>query len=101
MLGGFERPTAGEIFLDGKQINLDSSDRRPFNMVFQRYALFPHLSVRDNIAFGPKMKRLPASEIKSRVDEALSLVKMQGFETRELAPSRAVSSNELRSPERS
>jgi spermidine/putrescine transport system ATP-binding protein len=82
MLGGFERPTSGEIFLDGKQINLDSSDRRPFNMVFQRYALFPHLSVRDNIAFGPKMKRLPASEIQSRVDEALSLVKMQGFETR-------------------
>src|ERR1700684_1194578 len=56
MLGGFETPSAGEIWLDGARIDGLPPEKRPFNMVFQRYALFPHLSVRENISFGLRMK---------------------------------------------
>lgn len=85
MLGGFESPTSGEIIQDGRRIDTLPANQRHFNMVFQRYALFPHLNVRENIAFGLKMKKVAASEIKSRVEEALSLVKMEGYADRMIA----------------
>ncbi len=76
MLGGFESPTSGEIYQDGIRIDTVPPHQRQFNMVFQRYALFPHLTVRENVAFGLKMKKIPRNEIQSRVDEMLELVKM-------------------------
>ena len=82
MLGGFENPSAGEIWQDGKRIDNLPANQRQFNMVFQRYALFPHLSVRENLAFGLKMKKVPVNEISSRVDEGLNLVRMEGFADR-------------------
>src|SRR5271154_6061646 len=71
MLGGFETPTSGEIVQDGVRIDTLPANQRQFNMVFQRYALFPHLSVWENIAFGLKMKKVNKAELKARVDEAL------------------------------
>jgi spermidine/putrescine transport system ATP-binding protein len=85
MLGGFESPTAGEIRQGGKRIDTLPPNQRQFNMVFQRYALFPHLSVRENVAFGLKVKKVPADEIKSRVAELLALVKLVGMEDRAIS----------------
>jgi len=82
MLGGFEEPTSGEIWLDGARIDRLPAHERQFNMVFQRYALFPHLSVWENVAFGLKMKKVPPAELKNRVDEGLALVQMQTFASR-------------------
>src|SRR4051812_33807797 len=76
MLGGFETPTAGEIVHNGSRIDKLPANQRHFNMVFQRYALFPHLSVRENVAFGLRMRRVAAEELSRRVRETLSLVKM-------------------------
>jgi spermidine/putrescine transport system ATP-binding protein len=84
MLGGFEAPTSGEIIQDGTRIDTLPANQRQFNMVFQRYALFPHLDVWENIAFGLKMKKVSPAQIKARVEEALSLVKMEGFDAREI-----------------
>jgi len=85
MLGGFETPTSGEIIQDGVRIDTLPANQRQFNMVFQRYALFPHLSVWENIAFGLKMKKVGKAELKARVDEALSLVQMESFAPRAIA----------------
>jgi spermidine/putrescine transport system ATP-binding protein len=85
MLGGFETPTAGQIFQNGVRIDTLPANQRQFNMVFQRYALFPHLSVWENVAFGLKMKKVSSAEIKSRVEEALNLVKMEDFGGRGIA----------------
>lgn len=85
MLGGFESPTSGEIVQDGLRIDTLPANQRQFNMVFQRYALFPHLNVWENIAFGLKMKKVPPEQIKSRVEEALALVKMEGYAPRMIA----------------
>lgn len=82
MLGGFDSPTSGEILLDGKRIDPLPPDQRHFNMVFQRYALFPHLNVFDNIAFGPRMKKAPEADIRQRVAEVLQLVRLDGLENR-------------------
>ena len=82
MLGGFEAPTSGQIVHDGIRIDTLPANQRQFNMVFQRYALFPHLNVWENIAFGLKMKRVAPPEIKTRVEEALALVKMEGYAPR-------------------
>jgi spermidine/putrescine transport system ATP-binding protein len=82
MLGGFEEPTSGQIIQDGIRIDTLPANQRHFNMVFQRYALFPHLNVWENIAFGLKMKKVPAAQIKTRVEEALALVKMDGYDPR-------------------
>src|SRR6185312_15661924 len=65
MLGGFESPTSGQIIQDGRRIDNLPANQRQFNMVFQRYALFPHLSVRDNVAFGLRMKKVAAAEVNS------------------------------------
>jgi putrescine transport system ATP-binding protein len=82
MLAGFETPDEGRILLDGKDIARVLPHQRPVNMMFQNYALFPHLNVRDNIAFGLKRAGMPASEIGTRVAEMVELVKLGGLETR-------------------
>jgi putrescine transport system ATP-binding protein len=82
MLAGFETPDEGRILLDGKDIAQVLPHQRPVNMMFQNYALFPHLSVRDNIAFGLKRAGMPAAEISSRVAEMVELVKLGGLEQR-------------------
>ena len=76
LLAGFETPDAGEVRLDGVCINAMPPEQRPVNTVFQSYALFPHMTVADNIAFGLRMKRLPVAEIRTRVGEALELVRL-------------------------
>ncbi|OFZ82010.1 MAG: hypothetical protein A2583_01350 [Bdellovibrionales bacterium RIFOXYD1_FULL_53_11] len=82
LLGGFDRPGTGEIHHNGVRIDTLPANQRRFNMVFQRYALFPHLSVRDNVAFGLRMKKVASREIASRVDEMLSLVQMAALASR-------------------
>ena len=82
MIGGFELPTSGRILLRDQDVTRDPPDKRAVNMVFQHYALFPHLSVGDNIAFGPKRQGLPKDEIARRVGESLALVRLEGYEKR-------------------
>jgi putrescine transport system ATP-binding protein len=82
MLAGFETPDEGRILLDGKDIAAVAPHERPVNMMFQNYALFPHLSVRDNIAFGLKRARMARADIDSRVAEMVALVKLEGMEKR-------------------
>src|SRR6266516_1121795 len=82
MLAGFETPDEGRILLGGKDIVQVLPHRRPINMMFQNYALFPHLTVRDNIAFGLKRAGMPRSESNARVAEMVALVKLEGLEQR-------------------
>lgn len=76
LLAGFETPTAGKLVIDGQDMAAVPPWRRPVNMMFQSYALFPHMSVADNIAFGLKQDRLARAEIKDRVEEAMRLVQL-------------------------
>src|SRR6202051_2076874 len=82
MLAGFETPGAGRILLDGKDIARVLPHQRPVNMMFQNYALFPHLSVRDNIAFGLKRAGMPRRQIAARVAEMVALVRLEVLEKR-------------------
>ncbi|EWC42392.1 polyamine ABC transporter ATP-binding protein [Pseudomonas stutzeri] len=82
MLAGFERPTEGRIFLDGQDITDMPPYERPINMMFQSYALFPHMTVEQNIAFGLKQDGLPKEEVQARVDEMLGLVQMTQYAKR-------------------
>jgi spermidine/putrescine ABC transporter ATP-binding subunit len=82
MIAGFERPTGGEIWLNGKNITHLSPNERDVNTVFQNYALFPNYSVLDNIGYGLKVVNIPKAEIDSRVAEAIRLVGLEGFEKR-------------------
>jgi putrescine transport system ATP-binding protein len=82
ILAGLEKPTAGTVMLDGVDIALFAAYERPINMMFQSYALFPHLSVWDNIAFGLKREGLPKAEITERVEEMLRLVQLTPFAKR-------------------
>ncbi len=82
MLAGFETPDEGRILLDGKDIAQVPPHQRPVNMMFQNYALFPHLNVRDNIAFGLKRAGMARAEIDTRVAEMVALVKLEGLEKR-------------------
>ena len=79
LIAGFEQPTAGEIWMGGERLDALPPYKRRVNTVFQNYALFPHLSVRDNVAYGLRVKNTPANEIGGRVDEALRMVKMEEF----------------------
>ncbi len=79
MLAGFERPDSGRILVGGQDITALPPERRPVNTVFQNYALFPHLSVWENIAFGLRMSRRPREEIRSGVDRILELVRLQEY----------------------
>lgn len=84
MLGGFETPDEGELWYAGRRVDELPPNERQFNTVFQRYALFPHLSVRDNVAFGPRMRQVSGAEVNSRVSEALALVQMESFADRRI-----------------
>jgi spermidine/putrescine transport system ATP-binding protein len=85
MIAGFERPNAGRILLDGEDMTETPPHKRHVNTVFQNYALFPHLNVFDNIAFGLHRQRAESGEIRRRVGEALELVQLTGFEKRKPA----------------
>src|SRR6188508_1315454 len=82
MIGGFELPTGGRILLRGRDITHDPPDKRPVNMVFQQYALFPHLDVAGNIGFGLRRRKVHRQQIELRVSEALDLVRLKGYEKR-------------------
>ncbi|MHC8341629.1 ABC transporter ATP-binding protein [Pseudomonas sp. HLT2-19-2] len=82
MLAGFERPTEGRIFLDGVDITDMPPYERPINMMFQSYALFPHMTVAQNIAFGLKQDKIPAAEVDARVADMLKLVQMTQYAKR-------------------
>lgn len=85
MIAGFELPTSGEILLNGKSITNLPPYERPINTVFQRYALFPHMNIYENIAFGLKQKKTPKDVIEHKVKKVLSLVDLEGFEERNVA----------------
>ena len=82
MLAGFEVPTEGRILIDGQDVSQTPPNKRPVNMVFQSYAVFPHMSVADNVAYGLKVDGVPAAERARRVEEALALVKLEGYGVR-------------------
>lgn len=79
MLAGFEQPTSGQIFIDGIDMTEAPPYERPVNLMFQSYALFPHMTVEQNVAYGLKKERVPAPEIKQRVAEMLALVKLESM----------------------
>ncbi len=85
ILGGFETPDSGDVCLEGKSILDIPAYKRPINTVFQRYALFPHLNVFENIAFGLRLQKLSNEEISARVKEMLALVNLKGFERRHIS----------------
>ncbi len=85
MIGGFESPTSGKILLHGEDISRMPANQRPINTVFQKYALFPHLNIYDNIAFGLKLKKLPKQDIDKKVRHALEVVDLEGFERRHIS----------------
>ena len=103
MIAGFDKPTSGQILLNGKDISALPPNKRPINTVFQRYALFPHLNVYDNVAFGLKLKRIPTKitdksgktkikevkldkhEVAKKVEHALKMVDLEGFERRSVS----------------
>ena len=82
MVAGFEMPSSGEIFLDGQPMSVSPPNRRPVNMVFQNYAIFPHLDVRGNIAFGMRKSGLSKGDLNKRIDEVLELIKLPGYGSR-------------------
>ncbi len=82
MIAGFERPTSGQVLLDGVDIATLPPYQRPVNMMFQSYALFPHMTVEQNIAFGPKQSGMAKGDIEERVQEMLKLVKLEPFAKR-------------------
>ncbi len=82
IIGGFETPDSGEVFFDGKEISQVPPYLRLVNTVFQKYALFPHLNVYENVAFGLRLKKTPEKEIQTRVREMLAMVNLKGFERR-------------------
>ncbi len=82
MIAGFEFPTEGEIYIDGQPVTGVPANKRPTNMVFQSYAIFPHLNVYDNIAYGLRKLRLTKADLDKRVQDALAMIKLSGFEDR-------------------
>lgn len=82
MIAGLELPTSGNILIHGKEMANEPAFRRPINTVFQRYALFPHMSVRDNVAFGLRMRKTAKSEVNDRVSEVLKLVRLEAMGNR-------------------
>ena len=84
IIAGFVEPDDGDVFFEGKRINDVPAYKRQVNTIFQRYALFPHLNVYENVAFGLRLKKLPEKEIKEKVKEMLSLVNLSGFERKNI-----------------
>ncbi len=85
IIGGFLEPDEGEVYFEGNKINGIPPHKRNVNTVFQKYSLFPHLNVFDNVAFGLKIKKLPKDEIKKRVKEMLAIVDLKGYEKRSIS----------------
>ena len=85
MIAGFDMPTEGDILLNGRDISKLPPNERPINTVFQRYALFPHMNIFENIAFGLKLKKMPKDEIRKKVKKVLELVDLEGFEKRSVS----------------
>ena len=85
LISGFDTPTSGQIFLDGKDLTFEPPYRRDVNQVFQNYALFPHLTIYENIAFGLRMKKVPAAQIRERVDRVVKMTSLEDFTTRKPA----------------
>jgi len=85
IIGGFLKPTKGDVLFDGERINDVPPHRRKVNTVFQKYALFPHLDVYENVAFGLRIAKLPEDEIDERVAEMLEIVSLKGFENRKVS----------------
>ena len=84
ILAGFEKPSKGEVYLEEQQINEIPSYQRPINMVFQNYALFPHMNIFDNVAYGLRQKKISEEEVKTEVKKFLSLVRLEGYEKRNI-----------------
>ncbi len=82
MIAGFEEPTVGRILLEGEDVTYVPAAKRHVNMVFQAYALFPHMTVWENVAFGLKIKKVPRAELEQRVAEAMATVRLEGMEKR-------------------
>ena len=82
MIAGFETPTAGSILLDGQDMSALTPDKRPMGMVFQSYALFPHMSVYENVAYGPKTKKMPAAQVKAEVSAVLDSMSLTSMANR-------------------
>lgn len=85
IIGGFIEPDSGDVFFDDKRINGTPPNKRNVNTVFQKYSLFPHLNVFDNVAFGLKLKKVPKAEIKRKVIQMLKTVDLKGYEKRSVA----------------
>lgn len=85
IIGGFIEPDSGDVFFDDKRINGTPPNKRNVNTVFQKYSLFPHLNVFDNVAFGLKLKKVPKAEIKEKVTQMLKTVDLKGYEKRSVA----------------
>ena len=85
IIGGFIKPTGGDVLFDGERINDVPPHKRKVNTVFQKYALFPHLDVYENVAFGLRLAKLPEQEIDDRVTEMLEIVSLKGFENRKVS----------------
>ena len=85
IIAGFEHPDTGDVQFDGKSVKDVPPHKRPVNTVFQRYALFPHLNVFENVAFGLRLKKTPEETIRSKVKEMLSMVNLKGFERRRVS----------------
>ena len=79
IIGGFQKPTSGDVFFDGVRINDVPPHKRKVNTVFQKYALFTHMNIFENVAFGLRIQKVPEAEIKTRVEEALALVNLAGY----------------------
>ncbi len=79
IIGGFQTPTSGDVFFDGQRINNVPPHKRKINTVFQKYALFTHMNIFDNVAFGLRIAKVPEADIRRRVDEALALVNLSGY----------------------
>jgi len=82
IIAGLDFPDTGEIYFEGVRVTDEPANRRPSNMVFQSYAIFPHLNVFDNIAYGLRKERLDKSTLRRRVEDALAMIKLEGFESR-------------------
>ena len=85
IIGGFDDPTKGELLFNGESLLKTPPHKRKLNTVFQKYALFPHMDVGDNVAFGLKIKKIPKTEIKEKVQSILKLVNLEGFESRSVS----------------
>lgn len=85
LIAGFIAPTKGNIYINGKIVNDVPANRRQVNTVFQDYALFPHLNVYENVAFGLRIKKMKAAVIDQKVKEALKFVNLEGYENREIS----------------